>query len=81
MKRPGADPEGGAGGARPPFFVPNSLKKSPKLTKKSWGQAPENPLRPLLFQILDPTAGWQTVTYQTTETRGIDHLQCVTDTR
>ena len=53
----GADPEGGAAGARPLLFVPNSLK-SPlnwlKFVKKACVDEPPNPLRPFLFQILDP---------------------------
>ena len=53
----GADPEGGAAGARPLLFEPNSLK-SPlnwlKFVKKACVDEPPNPLRPLLFQILDP---------------------------
>ena len=46
------DPEGGAGGARPPLFGPISLKSPLNWPKKSCG--PRTPcLRPLLFQILD----------------------------
>ena len=49
----GVDPEGGAGDARPPLFTPYSLK-SPLNWPKNLGGEPPNPLRPLLFQILDP---------------------------
>ena len=44
---------GGAVGVRPPLFVPNSLK-SPLNWPKNLGSEPSKPLRPLLFQILDP---------------------------
>ena len=50
---PGADPEGGAGGAHPPLFAPSSLKSPLKWPKKVLGASPRSP-RPLLFQILDP---------------------------
>ena len=46
----GADPEGGAGGARPPLFASNYLKSPPK---KNLGGKQPSPLRPLLFQIPD----------------------------
>ena len=38
---PGADPEGGAEGARPSLFAPNSLKSPLNWPKKSWERAPE----------------------------------------
>ena len=42
----GADPEGGAGVACPPLLAENIMPK------KSWGLAPEPPMRPI-FEILD----------------------------
>ena len=45
----GADPEGGAGGARPPLFAPYSLK-SPLNWSKNLGGEPPNPLRPSFFK-------------------------------
>ena len=49
---------GSAGGARQPLFAPNSLKSPLNWPRKtSWGEPP-NPLRPLLFQILDTPLAW-----------------------
>ena len=47
----------GGGGARPPLFVPNSLKSPlnwPKFVKKACADEPPKPLRSLLFKIPDP---------------------------
>ena len=51
--RRGSRGGGDAGGARPPLFVPNYLKSPLNWPKYAENLAP-NPLRPLLFQILDP---------------------------
>ena len=62
--RRGSRGGGGGGGARPPLFVPNSLKipqNWPKFVKKACVDEPPNPLHPLLFQILDPPLLFSTI--------------------
>ena len=49
---PGAG-AGGAGRRTPSSFCAKYFEKSSKLAKKILGFEPPNPLRPLLFQILD----------------------------
>ena len=46
MKLTDADPEGGRRERTPTLFCTKFFKKSPELTKKSWGRAPEPPAPP-----------------------------------